>query len=333
MSGKRIIAISCGDPGGIGPEVILAALPVVTKVARILIVGEKRYFDRAAGRVDIPVSTSPDEAVSKLATSSPILLEIKTPGNAPVGAPSKEGGAASIRYVEAALDVVISGKAQALVTGPISKEAVALAGYSYPGHTELLGERTGAKPVMMLAGKGLRFVLVTMHKALRDVPDTLSEDEIVRVAVTTAESLKRYFEIEKPRLAVMGLNPHASDGGRFGDEEKRIIAPAVEKIASLGWNVQGPLAPDTVPFRMLRGDFDVAVAMYHEQAALPVKTLAFDEGVNITLGLPIIRTSPDHGTAFDIAGRHEASPRSMIEAVKTAATMVRNSPTSSCLHG
>ncbi|HHN46181.1 MAG TPA: 4-hydroxythreonine-4-phosphate dehydrogenase PdxA [Planctomycetes bacterium] len=318
-----IIAATCGDPGGIGPEVAAKSVEAAAPDTRILLIGEARYLGRAGTLPAMPVAGSVDEALDALVSSGAVLLDVSTPGDAPLGAPSAEGGAASIAYLEAALSIVSSGKAHALVTAPISKQAIALAGYAWPGHTEFLGEKTGGIPVMMLAARALRFSLVTTHAPIRRVPELVTTDGIVRTGTVTCEALRRYFGVKRPRLAVMGLNPHASDAGRFGDEEARIIEPAVKELAGLGWDASGPVAPDTAPFRMLRGDFDAALAMYHEQAALPVKTLAFDEGINVTLGLPIIRTSPDHGTAYDIAGRGAASPASMTAAVRAAAAMSR----------
>lgn len=318
MKGAPVIAVSCGDPAGIGPEIVVAVARRFKGKARLVLCGEKRYLERAAGHVGFPALTS--EAFGRW-NGRVGVLEVPTPGDAKTGLPSRAGGRASIAYLEAALGLVKLGRAGALVTAPINKEAVALAGYHYPGHTEFLGEKTGCKPVMMLACGRLRFSLVTTHMALRDVPSALTTSEILRVGLVTFQSLKRYFGLKKPRIAVMGLNPHAGEACRFGDEEKRVILPAVRKLAALSVPVVGPLPPDTVPFRMARGEFDAAVAMYHEQAALPVKTAGFHKGVNITLGLPFIRTSPDHGTAFDIAGKRCASHESMMQALVTAASI------------
>ncbi|MBN1809526.1 MAG: 4-hydroxythreonine-4-phosphate dehydrogenase PdxA [Planctomycetes bacterium] len=319
MNEKIVIAVSSGDPAGIGPEITAGAAAALGDAAGLVITGEKRYFDRTAGSFEYVLCNRPEESLEAAAAEGrAALLETSTPDTAPLGEPGPAGGKASIIYLQAALDLVTGRLASALVTAPISKTAIAMAGFHYPGHTELLGEKTNSRPVMMLSGGGMRFSLVTVHVPVSEISRSLNTEDIIRVAETTARDLERRFRIDSPRVAVMGLNPHASDGGRFGREEELIISPAVEKLRSSGMRVTGPLAPDTVPFRLQRGEFDAAIAMYHEQAALPVKTAAFETGVNITLGLPIIRTSPDHGTAFDIAGKHRASHSSMLEALRTA---------------
>jgi 4-hydroxythreonine-4-phosphate dehydrogenase len=238
------------------------------------------------------------------------------------GRATEEGGRASLRYIREAAAATQAGRAAALVTAPVNKHALALAGCTAAGHTELLAELCGAEgPVMMLVGGPLRVALVTHHVRLRDVVCHLSQEEIARTARMAAGALRRYFYVPEPRLAVCGLNPHAGDAGRFGDEEERQIAPAVAALRAEGIAAAGPLPPDTCFLRASRGEFDAVVAMYHDQGLIPLKLLAFEEGVNVTLGLPIIRTSPDHGTAYDIAGQGVASPRSMIAAILLAARM------------
>jgi 4-hydroxythreonine-4-phosphate dehydrogenase len=238
-------------------------------------------------------------------------------------APSAVGGQASVRYIRAAVDAVRHGLADAIVTGPISKHAIRLAGYPWPGHTELLAEAFGAHEVaMMFAGGPLRVVLVTIHVALAEAIRTLSADRIVTTCRLAEDTLRRCFGLPEPRLGVCGLNPHAGEEGRFGSEEREIIGPALARLRDDGIRAEGPLPPDTAFHQALAGRFDIVVAMYHDQGLIAVKTVAFEESVNVTLGLPVVRTSVDHGTAYDIAGRGEADPRSMMAAIRLATGMV-----------
>lgn len=315
-AGKPVVAASMGDPGGVGPEILLRILPRAA-AANLLIFGEARYLERAAEAAGLsPLARG--GAPADAATAGHALIETPSDGEAPLGAPSAAGGAASLRYVESALAAVQAGGCQALVTMPVSKLAWEMAGARFAGHTELLAERTGAFAVMLLSGGGLRIALASTHLPLADVPARLERGLLARVFAVTFEALKRDFGVASPRLGVMGLNPHASDGGRFGDEEERLIRPAIEAASAAGMAISGPLPPDAAPRQMLDGKFDALVAMYHEQATLPVKTLAFHQGVNVTLGLPIVRTSPDHGTAYDIAGQGTARPDSTLAAIETA---------------
>jgi 4-hydroxythreonine-4-phosphate dehydrogenase len=237
--------------------------------------------------------------------------------------PSAEGGAASIRYVLAAVEAAKRGWIDAIVTGPISKEAVQMAGYPWPGHTELLAhEFKAARVAMMFAGGPLRVVLVTIHVALAEAIRLLTAEKILAVMRLADEALKVRFGLDLPRLGVCGLNPHAGEAGRFGHEEREIIAPAIEQAKAEGICAFGPLPPDTAFHQALRGKYDLVVAMYHDQGLIALKTVAFEESVNITLGLPIVRTSVDHGTAYDIAGRGEADPSSMKQAIRLAVEMV-----------
>jgi 4-hydroxythreonine-4-phosphate dehydrogenase len=238
--------------------------------------------------------------------------------------PSAASGRASVQYVEKAVDLAQQGAIDAITTAPINKESIALAGYTHPGHTEILAERTGTtKKVMMLAGGPLRVALVTIHVGLAEVPGLLSAEKIFDTIRITNEALVNLFGVARPRIAVCGLNPHAGEGGRFGSEEARLIQPAIERAQAEGVDCSGPHPPDTVFHRAAKGSFDAVVAMYHDQGLIPLKLLAFESGVNITLGLPIIRTSVDHGTAFDIAGQGIANPDSMVEAIKLAACFAR----------
>ncbi len=320
-AGMRTVAVSTGDPAGIGPEVSLRAALAVED-CRFLLVGHKRVLDRHAEKSNVALE-APRVARAQEAPPDARVCVIEAPRwpapAAMMGQVVSSCGVASIEYAKLAARIVIEGKADALVTAPISKEAVALAGLSYPGHTELLGEICGVKnQVMMLVGGGLRVAMVTAHVGLREVPGLLSAEKIMGVARVVWKALKADFAIPEPRVGILGLNPHASDGGRFGDEEKRLIAPAVTTLRSEGVNAFGPLVPDVAFWTMREGKFDALVCMYHDQGSAPLKTVAFNSGVNVTLGLPIVRTSPDHGTAFDIAGQGRADPSSMVAAVKLA---------------
>ncbi len=317
----KTLVLSTGDPAGIGPEVSLKTALAVED-CRFLLVGHKRVLDRHAEKCGLsfeaPRVARPEEAPPDARVC--VIEETRWPAPAAMmGQVVSSCGAASVEYARLGARIVQDGRAEALVTAPISKEAVALAGLSYPGHTELLGERCGVrKPVMMLVGGGLRVAMVTAHVSLREVPDLLSTERIMGVARVVCKGLKADFGITQPRLGILGLNPHASDGGRFGEEDKKLIAPAVTTLQSEGVKASGPLVPDVAFWRMRKGEFDVLVCMYHDQGSVALKTVAFDSGVNVTLGLPIVRTSPDHGTAFDIAGKGEADPSSMMAAVALA---------------
>jgi 4-hydroxythreonine-4-phosphate dehydrogenase len=322
------IGITLGDPAGIGPEVALKAL------------ADERVRDLA----DFAVFGCPAAAWAELAgaaapfitAASPLgrwdgrvegvtLVEVPcpAPGGFPRARPSEAGGEASIAFVLAAIDAVKRARIDAIVTGPISKEAVRLAGYPWPGHTELLAEQfAAARVAMMFAGGPLRVVLVTVHLALAEAIRAISAERIVEVMHLADAALKERFGVEVPRLGVCGLNPHAGEAGQFGFEEREIIAPAIERAKAEGVCAFGPLAPDTAFHQALRGRFDLVVAMYHDQGLIALKTVAFEDSVNITLGLPVVRTSVDHGTAYDIAGRGEADPRSMKAAIRMAAAMV-----------
>ena len=231
-----------------------------------------------------------------------------------------------MKYIEEAVRMAMSGAADAIVTGPISKEAINKAGYDFHGHTEFLAHLTKTKDFcMMLAGKSLKVILVTIHESIKNVPQLLTKENVFKTIKITDDSFKKYFGFQRPRIAVAALNPHAGEGGLFGDEERRIIIPAVKKARQMGVNASGPLPPDTLFYRAVRNkEFDGIVCMYHDQGLIPLKLLHFEDGVNITLGLPIIRTSVDHGTAYDIAWKGVASPASMKAAIEMAVEMSRN---------
>jgi 4-hydroxythreonine-4-phosphate dehydrogenase len=235
-----------------------------------------------------------------------------------VGCVDGRAGDAAVKFVKRATELAVTEQVDGIVTAPLNKEAINLAGYRYAGHTELLADLTGTRSYrMMLVVGGLRAVHVTAHVALREVFSLLSVERIVETVALSQQAM-RSLGVDVPRIAIAGLNPHSGEGGLFGDEEIRIIGPAVERGRALGWDVTGPIPPDTLFYRAARGEFDCVVVMYHDQGHIPLKMAGFDAGVNVTLGLPIVRTSPDHGTAFDIAGKGVARPESMIEAIRLA---------------
>ena len=312
-----------GDPAGIGPEIILKAyregllkggIPVVIGDAEVM-----HYYKKLLNLdVEIRVVDSPEKA-SQDALCVISLTGLKPEEDFAPGVTSAACGKAVVSYIETAVKLCLGGRCSAMVTAPISKASMHQAGYNWPGHTELLAHLTNTKNyAMMLAGGGVRVVLVTIHVALRRVPELITTEEVYRVAKLACDSMKRLYGIDNPKVAVCGLNPHAGEKGAFGDEEESIIAPAVKRLESEGYAVSGPHPADTVFYWHVKGRYDAVVAMYHDQGLIPVKLLGFDEGVNVTLGLPIIRTSPDHGTAFDIAGRGIASPKSLSSAYSLA---------------
>jgi 4-hydroxythreonine-4-phosphate dehydrogenase len=327
---KPRIVISLGDPGGIGPEIILRALdkPVIRKSAEFLVCGHASVLRKAANAVGL----APDLEVVKPAgnmfgggAAIRILEPCPLGGAAPAfGKWTERTGRLSLAYVQAALELCLENKADALVTAPICKAAWKLAGSHYPGHTELLADVTGTKKfVMLLAGKGLRVALVTIHEPLAKVPRLVTARKIIDTAVVLHHALINDFGIANPRLCVLGLNPHAGESGHIGSEEKLVIEPAVKKLRKMKIAAIGPVPADTAFHHALRGEYDAVVAMYHDQGLGPLKTVAFDCGVNITLGLPIVRTSVDHGTAFDLAGKGEANSLSCEEAIRAAVEISR----------
>lgn len=317
-----------GDPCGIGPEIVLKAIksPAIRKIANYVIIGNKGVFDKTARALNIPVEYSTISHISEignLKTSVFLLLtgEFKS-GLMRQKRATAEGGELSVQCVIKGINLAMSGHIDALVTAPICKEAIHLAGYGYPGHTEMLHIFSGAKRVVMLmAGGKLRVAFVTTHIALKDVPRSIAIEDVLETIIITDSGLRQYFGLKKSKIAVCGLNPHAGEEGIFGDEERKIIIPAIEKARGKGIMCDGPFSADTVFYKALKGAYDAVVAIYHDQGAIPLKLHAFETGVNITLGIPFVRTSPDHGTAYDIAGKGIADPRSTIEAIKMAVRM------------
>jgi 4-hydroxythreonine-4-phosphate dehydrogenase len=308
------IAVSMGDPCGIGPEVLAKALLKVRRIkdAAFFIFGDGRVLSRHGFRPSGNIT----------------LVDIK---EGPIrslrpGVPCAQAARASLAYLESAVAWLKQGKARALVTGPISKESVVEAGFSWPGHTEFLAHAFGSRHVeMVFVAESLKVVLLTRHVALKEAIASLKQDAIIACGRLSYELLKKDFKISHPRIAVCGLNPHASEAGLFGQEEKKIIAPACRRLNKiLGKHFFGPLPADTVFTRASEGAFDLVMAMYHDQGLIPFKLLEFRAGVNLTAGLPIIRTSPVHGTAFDIAARRVAHSGSMVAALQLAYELTKN---------
>jgi len=333
-AGRVRLAISMGDPGGIGPEVVLKALAKrgVAAVIDPILVGDRSVWDETARRLHLRVATSetPRPHHLTVAVTSALAPRHRQPGPARGKANAAARGEAAYRAIVEAVRLVQAGHAAALVTAPISKAHLAAAGYDYPGHTELLAELCGDVPVrMMMAGPHLRVVLVTTHVALADVPRRLSAAVVLDTILATGQALRRQFRIPAPRIAVAGLNPHAGEEGLFGTEEVRVITPAIRAARRRRFDVHGPLAADSLFAQAARGQYDAVVCMYHDQGLGPFKLLHFADGVNFTVGLPFVRTSPDHGTAFDLAGTGTADARSMIAALQLAARLAN--PGTRCL--
>ena len=316
------LAVALGDPAGIGPEITAKAWErrATEALPPFFAVGAPEAL-RAVWGGPLQVVAGPDEAASCFRESLP-LIRIDAAGETCPGHPTLEGARNSLDALELAVGLTRSGASSGLVTGPVSKSQLYAVGFSHPGQTEFIAERCGIAAdmaAMMLAGPTLRTVPVTTHVALRDVPALLTVELIVQRGRTTIRALRRLFGIARPRLAVAGLNPHAGESGALGREEIDIVAPAIERLREEDAEVTGPHAADTMFHARMRSTYDAALCLYHDQALVPLKTLHFDEGVNITLGLPIVRTSPDHGTAFDIAGQGRAEPTAMLAALKMAA--------------
>jgi len=320
------LAVTMGEPAGIGGEIVLkawqsarASLPpffLIDDPARLAALAK-----RLAWSLPLAPIAAPEEAIAAFPHGLPVL-PLAQPCAALPGKPSAANAPAVLESIRRAVELAQAGRASAVVTNPIHKKLLYNAGFKHPGHTEFLAELTAAPlPVMMLATEALRVVPVTIHLALRDALAALTTDAIVAAGRVAADALKRDFGIQKPRLAVAGLNPHAGEDGALGREDIEIVAPAVAALRALGIDANGPLPADTMFHAAARANYDVALCMYHDQALIPLKTLGFEEGVDITLGLPIVRTSPDHGTAFDIAGTGRASATSLIAALKMAAEM------------
>ncbi len=327
------IAVSMGDPAGIGPEITLEAwhlrglreLPVFCVFADADMLRERGAAFSGADR--IAVVSNPKEAIAVFADALPVV-HVPLRAKCVPGEPDKVNASAVLSSIELCVQAVFEGRASALTSNPIAKSILYETGFKYPGHTEYLAALSElhspedkCRPVMMLACDELKVVPATIHIPLADVPEALSPDLLEETIEITCRALQESFAIDAPRIAVSGLNPHAGEDGALGREEIEIISPVLERLRARGWAISGPLPADTMFHATARERYDAAVAMYHDQALIPIKTLAFDKGVNATLGLPFVRTSPDHGTAFDIAGRGIATPESFIQALLMAAEM------------
>ena len=327
------LALTLGDCAGIGPELVLHALssPALASTCQLVVYGNRRLLSRVAAASGLPfpaaVETIPHERSAALPSGRHVLLDFPFDGVESLrpGAVQAACGAMAHAWIRAAVRDIQAGRADALVTAPINKEALHLAGIDFPGHTELLAHLTGVSaPCMAFHAPGLFISLATIHEALADVPRLITIPGLLRAIRLTHEAC-RGFGANAPRLGVLALNPHAGENGLFGDEESRVIMPAIEQARAGGLDVSGPLVPDTaftwLPSRPDKPPFDAYVAMYHDQGLIPFKMVAFDTGVNVTLGLPLVRTSPDHGTAFNLAWQGKASPSSLFSAIALAARM------------
>ena len=320
-----------GEPAGIGGELTLKAFTRRKELglSPFFVIDDPQRLTELAQKLDLPITfTAIDDPLDALDQFGSALPVFPFPLAVPVvpGTPNPRNAPAVLKSIEIAVDLVQNGKAAAVVTNPIHKQVLNEAGFKHPGHTEFLADLAGIKtpPVMMLACEELRVVPVTIHVSLANAAKLLTTEGIVERARITAQALVHDFGIEKPRLALAGLNPHAGEGGQMGREDMEIVAPAVEALKADGINAFGPLPADTMFHQEARATYDAAICMYHDQALIPIKTLAFDKGVNVTLGLPFIRTSPDHGTAFNLAGTGTAKETSLVAAMKMAAQMAAN---------
>jgi 4-hydroxythreonine-4-phosphate dehydrogenase len=327
------LAVALGDPAGIGPEIVAKAWDARADRALpcFFAVGDIRSV-QAVWDGPIRTISEPREACAAFDEALPL---IQVPDADPIapGMPDSAGARCALQALELAVGLARSGFARAIVTGPVSKAQLYGIGFTFPGQTEFIAERCGIarnNAVMMLAGPTLRTVPITIHLPLKDVPQALTGELIVARARATERGLARDFGIDRPRLAVAGLNPHAGEGGALGREEIEIIAPAVDQLRSEGIAVEGPLSADTMFHAAARARYDAALCPYHDQALVPIKTLHFDDGVNVTLGLPIVRTAPDHGTAFEIAGKGLAEPGAMIASIALAAQCAEHRLVGAC---
>lgn len=323
---KPLLGLTVGDPAGIGPEIILmAARDPRVDVARLLAIGSLEAL-RSATEVVPDAPALHEVAHPREARFEPGVLDVLTvPSDVavPCGQLSAEAGKIAFEGVERAVALALAGDIDAIVTAPLNKEAIALAGHLYPGHTEILAELTGTRDfAMMLTAQKLRVVHVTTHVGIREMLERVTTERVL-TTIRLADRALRDMGIETPSVGVAGLNPHAGEGGLFGDEEARVITPAIEAARSENIDATGPWPADTLFGRSVAGDFDVAIAMFHDQGHIAVKVLGFETGVNATIGLPIVRTSVDHGTAFDIAGTGRAGHDSLVEAITVGAAMAQ----------
>ena len=318
---KKLV-VTMGDPGGIGPEVVVRALhsAEVRDICMPVVIGDSSVIKEMVTLLNLPlkVRTIEDLKEAKHSKGTIDILDVPATCSFTKNKPTAEGGKACFSYIKKAIELTMNKHIEGIVTAPISKEALKMAGCRWPGHTEMLADLTGTKDyAMMLVGGPLRVILVTIHTALKNVPDLITKQKILKT-IRLAKKASGMLGMKKPRIAVAGLNPHAGEAGMFGDDEIKRIIPAIKMAAQEGILVSGPYPPDTVFHKAYKGEVDIIVCMYHDQGLIPLKMIAFDKGVNVTVGLPFVRTSPDHGTAYDIAWKGIADPSSMIEAIKLA---------------
>jgi 4-hydroxythreonine-4-phosphate dehydrogenase len=327
---KPPLAMTMGDPAGIGPELALSAWRDRRPSAPFFVLAAPAVLAAAARRLGFAapvIETDPAGAAAAFSKGLPVV-PLKSAVEDTPGRPTAANAGATIESIARAVEAVHLGAARGVVTNPVAKAVLYDAGFRFPGHTEYLGELAKAWgapafPVMMIWSEALKVVPVTIHIPLAEAPQALTAELIVKTARVVDRDLRARFGVEKPRLAVAGLNPHAGEGGAMGREEITIIMPAIEALRAEGIDAVGPLPADTMFHPKARARYDVALTMYHDQGLIPAKTLAFDEGVNVTLGLPFVRTSPDHGTAFDIAGKGLANPASLFAALRLADRLTR----------
>ncbi|MDP6389857.1 MAG: 4-hydroxythreonine-4-phosphate dehydrogenase PdxA [Alphaproteobacteria bacterium] len=326
---RNPIALTMGEPAGIGGEITMKAWMrrAETGLPPFFVIDDPERLERLRNQLEWPVTVatidSPEETSDTFATALPVLARA-LPGSVVPGQPDPENSAQVVRSIEEAANLVLDGSASAIVTNPIHKHLLYEIGFEHPGHTEYFAKLVGdgVRPVMMLTCPGLRAVPVTIHQSLAEAIASLKQEDIVKVARTMFDALRQDFAIDRPHLAVAALNPHAGEEGSMGREEAEIIKPAVEELKRTGISVSGPAPADSMFHERARQTYDAAICMYHDQALIPVKTIDFHEGVNVTLGLPFVRTSPDHGTAFEIAGTGVANETSLIASLKLARWMV-----------
>jgi 4-hydroxythreonine-4-phosphate dehydrogenase len=324
-----IIAITMGDAAGIGPEIIDKALTMeeVYQTCRPVVVGDAKVLSEAqkVARTSLDIRSINRVAEAEFVCGTMEVVDLSNVNftELKMGEPQAMTGKASFEYIKRAVEMAMKDEIQAITTAPISKEALNLAGYRYPGHTEILADLTGSKEyAMMFVAGPLRVILVTIHVSLREAIDLIKSKKVLATIKLAHQTMQRFGK-SNPRIVVAGLNPHASEGGLFGSEDIEEITPAVESARNLGFDVVGPLPADTVFYRASKEQFDIVVAMYHDQGCIPIKLLGFEIGVNVTVGLPIVRTSPDHGTAYHRAGLRlgTGNPSSLVEAIKLAAKL------------
>lgn len=325
-----VIGVTMGCPVGIGPEIILKFFSDFTPSSdlQVVVLGDLGVLRKCASDLGIPTKPIRNWHINE--QIEPDIIPVLSLSDLNVnklhwGQPNLDTAKAMARYIEEGVHLIQSGFLEGITTCPISKYSLNKAGYLFPGHTEMLADLTNSSDfVMMMAGDKLRVTLATIHCAFKEVPQKITAESLSALIAITSRSLRDDFGIRKPRIAVAGLNPHGGEDTLFGDEENELIAPAVRAAQNQGFDVTGPYPPDTLFYKAAKGDFDAVVCMYHDQGLIPFKLLHFEDGVNVTLGLPIVRTSVDHGTAYDIAGKGYADQKSLSEAVKMAAMISEN---------